>query len=64
MDAQVIPLPVKKKRRYEDVSQGAEFYCLKCSGDTFKLWESGDISCVGCGAHMSNIWVRTMPEAS
>ena len=44
---------------------GAVFYCMKCNGDEFKLFQSGTVNCVKCGSKMGNLTISAsyLPEA-
>ncbi|TMH38408.1 MAG: hypothetical protein E6H54_22400 [Betaproteobacteria bacterium] len=36
---------------------GAQYYCLRYDGDEFRLYASGVVHCVQCGALMRNLLV-------
>jgi len=31
------------------------YYCMRCDGDAFRIFASGEIHCVQCGKRMRNI---------
>jgi hypothetical protein len=43
-----------KKQRCPDEDR---YFCLRCETDAFKLYETGAIHCLNCGALMRNIRV-------
>jgi len=36
---------------------GAQYYCLRCDADEFRLYASGMVHCAHCGALMRNLLV-------
>jgi ribosomal protein L37AE/L43A len=36
---------------------GAQYYCLRCDGDEFRLYASGMVHCAHCGALMRNLLI-------
>ena len=34
---------------------GAQYYCLRCDADEFRLYASGTVHCAHCGAFMRNL---------
>ena len=38
---------------------GAQYYCLRCDGDEFRLYASGVVHCAQCGALMRNLLVAS-----
>ena len=38
---------------------GAQYYCLRCDGDEFRLYASGLVHCAHCGALMRNLLVSS-----
>ena len=38
---------------------GAQYYCLRCDGDEFRLYASGMVHCAHCGALMRNLLVSS-----
>lgn len=63
MEAEVIPLPLKKKKE-KPADYGPQFYCLRCDGGEFSLHSNGVVTCARCGSLMRNIFVTQMPDAS
>lgn len=63
MEAQVIPLPVKKKEK-KVVDLGPEYFCLRCDGGDFKLFAGGGVVCSGCGSAMRNLLIVGSPESA
>ncbi len=43
-------------------SWGAQYYCLRCDGDEFRLYASGSVHCAHCGALMRNLALTTSAE--
>lgn len=35
----------------------AQYYCLRCDGDEFKLYASGVVHCAHCGSLMRNLFI-------
>ena len=38
---------------------GAQYYCLRCDGDEFRLYATGVVHCAHCGALMRNLLVAS-----
>jgi ribosomal protein L37AE/L43A len=38
---------------------GAQYYCLRCDGDEFRLYATGVVHCGQCGALMRNLLVAS-----
>ena len=38
-------------------SGGAQYYCLRCDGEEFRLYATGMVHCAHCGALMRNLAV-------
>ena len=43
--------------RRSSAHDGAQYYCLRCDGDEFRLYASGMVHCAHCGALMRNLLV-------
>lgn len=62
--ANVIPLAEYRERRSgarrpPRVQDGrAQYYCLRCDGDEFRLYASGMVHCAHCGSLMRNLLVN------
>jgi len=41
---------------------GAQYYCLRCDADEFRLYASGNVHCAHCGAFMRNLGLTTSVE--
>ena len=54
MDAEVIPLFPKAKRRLD-------YYCMRCDNNSFRLQADGEIYCESCGSKMVNLYVSVYP---
>jgi hypothetical protein len=68
----VVRLAEYRKRRREAIfprsgpaNWGAQYYCLRCDADEFRLYASGNVHCAHCGAFMRNLalTVATSEEA-
>jgi hypothetical protein len=44
-------------RRSPAPDSGAQYYCLRCDADEFRLYASGMVHCAHCGALMRNLLV-------
>jgi hypothetical protein len=44
-------------RRTPVHDSGAQYYCLRCDADEFRLYASGMVHCAHCGAMMRNLLV-------
>lgn len=40
----------------------AQYYCLRCDADEFRLYASGSVHCAHCGALMRNLSLSTSAE--
>ena len=50
----------KVSRRHVPVQDGgAQYYCLRCDSEDFKLFASGTVHCTHCGSLMRNLAVAT-----
>jgi transcription elongation factor Elf1 len=49
-------------RRPEPANWGAQYYCLRCDADEFRLHASGNVHCAHCGALMRNLGLTTSAE--
>ncbi len=46
-------------RRDARVQDGrAQYYCLRCDGDEFRLYASGMVHCAHCGSMMRNLLIN------
>ena len=68
----IVRLAEYRKRRREATGRrsspgnwGAQYYCLRCDADEFRLYASGNVHCAHCGAFMRNLGltVATPEEA-
>ena len=41
---------------------GAQYFCLRCEADEFRLYAGGTIHCAKCGALIRNIQVTPSPS--
>ncbi|HEX7052760.1 MAG TPA: hypothetical protein VF211_02355 [Burkholderiales bacterium] len=41
---------------------GAQYYCLRCDADEFRLYASGSVHCARCGAFMRNLGLTASLE--
>jgi ribosomal protein L37AE/L43A len=41
---------------------GAQYFCLRCETDQFRLYATGTIHCAKCGALIRNIRVNPSPS--
>lgn len=48
--------------RSQPASWGAQYYCLRCDADHFRLYASGSVHCAHCGAFMRNLGLTTSAE--
>jgi hypothetical protein len=57
----IINLSDYRKPQGAEVKQpcpdAARYFCVHCDNDAFKLYETGTIHCVNCGARIRNIRV-------
>ena len=65
----VVRLADYRKRRRPAVAQrpqpaswGAQYYCLRCDADEFRLYASGSVHCAHCGALMRNLGLTSSAE--
>lgn len=57
MTAEVVELPVKRKRIFLEVD-GPRYYCLRCDrDDCFKILSCGVVMCANCNVAMANLQV-------
>lgn len=42
--------------------EAPHYFCMKCNGEKFKVFASGQVDCAACGARMNNIFVGVKPE--
>jgi len=43
---------------------GAQYFCLRCEAEEFRLYATGTIHCAKCGALIRNIHVDSAPQAA
>jgi hypothetical protein len=67
--ANVVRLAEYRKRRRpaalprsRPAGWGAQYYCLRCDADEFRLYASGNVHCAHCGAFMRNLALTTAVE--
>jgi hypothetical protein len=48
--------------RQKPANWGAQYYCLRCDADQFRLYASGSVHCAHCGAFMRNLGLTTPVE--
>jgi len=41
---------------------GAQYYCLRCDADEFRLYASGNVHCARCAALIRNLALTSSPE--
>jgi len=60
MSAQVLPFTRKKPKAVKGkLPESPRFFCLACDTDQFKIYSSGAIHCVNCGARIRNLgWIE------
>lgn len=49
---------LEKKPAPKPAGSYANYYCLKCHRDFFRIFADGEVQCYTCGAHMSNLEVQ------
>lgn len=49
-------------RRSQPANWGAQYFCLRCDADEFRLYASGNVHCAHCGALMRNLGLTTAVE--
>jgi ribosomal protein L37AE/L43A len=49
-------------RKSQPANWGAQYYCLRCDADEFKLYAAGSVHCAHCGALMRNLSITTSAE--
>ena len=65
----IVRLAEYRKRRRQAASRGllpassgAQYYCLRCDADEFRLYASGNVHCAHCGALMRNLGLTNSAE--
>lgn len=65
----IVRLAEYRKRRRQVASRrvlsagwGAQYFCLRCDADEFRLYASGNVHCAHCGALMRNLALSTKAE--
>ncbi len=64
----VVRLADYRKRRRQALQRpqpatwGAQYYCLRCDADEFRLYASGSVHCAHCGALMRNLGLTSSAE--
>ena len=48
--------------RSRPAGRGAQYYCMRCDADEFRLYSSGNVHCARCGAFMRNLALTTAEE--
>ena len=48
--------------RAQPANWGAQYYCLRCDADEFRLYASGSVHCAHCGALMRNLGLTSSAE--
>lgn len=43
---------------------GAQYFCLRCEAEEFRLFATGAIHCAKCGALIRNINIKSSPQAA
>jgi DNA-directed RNA polymerase subunit RPC12/RpoP len=43
---------------------GAQYFCLRCEAEEFRLYATGTIHCAKCGALIRNIHVDSAPQTA
>ena len=43
---------------------GAQYFCLRCEAEEFRLYGTGTIRCAKCGALIRNIHVDSAPQTA
>jgi len=60
----------RKRRRHatarsaRPATWGAQYYCLRCDADEFRLYASGNVHCAHCGALMRNLGLTVSTEGA
>lgn len=49
-------------RRAPPASWSAQYFCLRCDADEFRLYASGSVHCAHCGAFMRNLSLTSAVE--
>lgn len=70
MDAMANVVRLAEFRRRKQLAQrataspesGAQYFCLRCEADEFRLYATGTIHCAKCGALIRNIHVNPSPS--
>lgn len=52
------------QRAAATAESGAQYFCLRCEAEEFRLFASGTISCAKCGALIRNIGVAPKEPAA
>ena len=50
------------QRAAASAESGAQYFCLRCEHEEFRLYASGTIHCARCGALIRNIKVTPSPS--
>ena len=65
----IVRLAEYRKRRREATGRrkppgtwGAQYYCLRCDADEFRLYASGNVHCARCAALIRNLALTSSPE--
>ena len=52
----------RAQRAAASPESGAQYFCLRCEADEFRLYAGGTIHCAKCGALIRNIHVNPSPS--
>ena len=54
---------VMAQRASASAEPGAQYFCLRCEAEEFRLYATGTIHCAKCGALIRNIGVNPSPSS-
>ena len=64
--ANVVRLSEFRRRKAQpqraSAQSGAQYFCIRCEADEFRLYAVGSIHCARCGALIRNITVNPSPS--
>ena len=52
------------QRAGASAEHGAQYFCLRCEAEEFRLFATGTIHCAKCGALIRNIHVDSAPQTA